>query len=294
MANRPTRTRGLTLQHQQQQSRARWTTPLTEILVNLMVDQVHKGNRKNHNFGKKAWKYMCDEFHRRTGLKWDKEQLKNRGAVLRRIYVTVTSLLDQSDFSWDESTGAIVASDEVWAEYVREHPDAETLKVSGCPIYKELCTIFSEPPTNGKHDHPAEHEGGDPNSCPPEQEVSSSDSEEANDAVNDQETIQPSTPSTTGIRKRGRKGIDDAIAGAILEMAAASKLRTAATQQHNARYTIANCIAELDKMQGVDEQVYFAALDLFNKPIAREVFLSLKGEKRLIWLLRKCTSDPVL
>ncbi|KAH0969167.1 hypothetical protein GBA52_028979 [Prunus armeniaca] len=282
MANRPTRTRGLTLQHQQQQSRARWTTPLTEILVNLMVDQVHKGNRKNHNFGKKAWKYMCDEFHKRTGLKWDKEQLKNRGAVLRRIYVTVTSLLDQSDFSWDESTGAIVASDEVWAEYVREHPDAETLKVSGCPIYKELCTIFSEPPTNGKHDHPAEHGVGiqilvhRSKKCP------------------HQILRKQMMPSMI---KKQFNLVHLALLASVKEgarMAAASKLRTAATQQHNARYTIANCIAELDKMQGVDEQVYFAALDLFNKPIAREVFLSLKGEKRLIWLLRKCTSDPVL
>ncbi|CAN6698813.1 unnamed protein product [Malus baccata var. baccata] len=297
MANCSARSRGKTPQHQEHQLRAKWTMHLTKILVNLMVDQVHKGSRQNGPLGRKAWKYVCDEFHKRTGLKWDKEQLKNRCAVLRRMYVTVKSLLDRSDFSWDESTGDIAASNAVWAEYVREHPDAETLKTGGCPFYKELCTMFSEPPTNGKHDHPAEHEGGDPNSRPSEplslnQEESSSDSEEGDDAVNGQETIQPTTPSTTAIRKRGRKSIDDAIAGALLEMAAASRLRTAAAQQRDARYTIATCIEELDKMQGVDEHVYFAALDLFNKSVAREMFLSLKGEKRLIWLRNKCTAAP--
>ncbi|XP_024177813.1 L10-interacting MYB domain-containing protein [Rosa chinensis] len=299
MASHVTRSR-VQPQLQEHQSRARWTTHLTKILASLMVDQVHQGNRKNNYFGKKAWKYICDEFYKRTGLKWDKEQLKNRCAVMKRMYIIIKSLLDRSDFSWDEATGTITASDEVWAEYTKEHPDAETLRSSGCPIYKELCIIFSEPATNGNHDHPAEHEEGTPNFHQleplsiPQEVPSSSESEEADDGVDDKETVQPITPSTTGIRKRGRKGIDDAIAGAILEMAAASKLRTAAIQQRDARYTIANCIKALDEMKGVDEQLYFAALDLFNKPTAREMFLSLKHDKRLIWLQGKCrAAGPV-
>lgn len=118
MASHITRSRGQP-QLQEQQSRARWTKHLTKILASLMVDQVHQGNRKNNYFGKKAWKYICDEFYKRTGLKWDKEQLKNRCAVMRRMYVIIKSLLDRSDFSWDEATGTITASDEVWAEYMK-------------------------------------------------------------------------------------------------------------------------------------------------------------------------------
>lgn len=121
--------------------------------------------------------------------------------------------------------------------------------------------------------------------------LSSSESEEADAAADHKDTVQPITPCSAGIRKRGRKGIDDAIAGAILEMAAASKLRKAAIQQRDARYTITNCIKALDEMKGVDEQVYFAAIDLFNDPTAREMFLSLKRDKRLIWLQRKCRSS---
>lgn len=173
-------------------------------------------------------------------------------------------------------------------------PDAETLKSTGCPIYKELCIIFSEPLANGKHEQSAELERGSPsNPCPPQPkplclpQESLSDSEEVEN-VDDQDISQPTTPSITGIRKRGRKGIDDVIAGAILEMAAASKLRTAAIQQCNARYSITKCINELDDMLGVDQQLYFAALDLFSKPISRETFLSLKVEKRLNWLRGKC------
>lgn len=253
--------------------------------MDLLVEEVHKGNRQNNSFNKKAWRTMCDGFYKESGLKWDKEQLKNRLAVLRRQYALVKCLLERNeDFTWDESTGTITASDDAWDEYIKGHPDAETIKSNGCPIYKQLCLIFSEPETNGKHEQSAE-----PLSAI-QQADSSSESEEMDDLVNDPDVAPTSAPSLNGNRKRGRKGIDDAIAAAILEMAAASKLRTAAVKQQQARYSIASCIKELDELQGVEERVYFGALELFNSPSAREMFLSLKRDKRLTWLRRKCVS----
>ncbi|XVE82461.1 hypothetical protein DITRI_Ditri16bG0006400 [Diplodiscus trichospermus] len=298
MSSRVTRSRRQQQQQSQQQeqhSRARWTTFLTEILADLLVEQVQRGNRQNNSFNKKAWKSMCDYFYKKTGLKWDKEQLKNRFGVLRRQYVLVKSLLDRNEFSWNESTGNITGNDEAWADFIKVHPDAETIKTSGCSIYKQLCTIFSEPTTNGKHEYSAELGGEVPSSFPSLEPLStiqeefSSESEEAEDvAANDHDAVQPSTSGVVNGRKRGRKGIDDAIAAAISEMAAASKLRTAAVKQYKGRYSIASCIKELDEMQAVEERVYFAALELFNNPNAREIFLSLKGEKRSTWLHRKC------
>lgn len=264
--------------------RAKWTPSLTTILVELLVKEVHKGNRQNNSFNKKAWTSMCDGFYKESGLNWDKEQLKNKLAVLKRQYALVKCLLDQKEvFTLDESTGAIVGNNDAWDEYIRVYPDAEALKTNGCPIYKQLCIIFSEPATNGKQEQSAE-----PLSAI--QADSSSESEEVDDLVNDPDVVPTSAPSLNGSRKRGRKGIDDAIAAAILEMASASKLRTAAVKQQQARYSIASCIKELDELQGVEERVYFGALELFNNATAREMFLSLKRDKRLTWLRRKCTS----
>ncbi|KAL5099584.1 hypothetical protein RYX36_003911 [Vicia faba] len=275
MAGHMTRSRRLETQ-QLEQSRAKWTTSLTKILADLMVDQVHKGHKQNNSFNKKAWKHICDGFYNKTGLKWDRDQLKNRHSVLRRQYAIVKSILDQGEFVWDEATGSIRADDEIWAEYIKNHPDAEPLKSGGCPIFKELCTIFSEPTTNGKHEFLAT----------PEESSSESDDEEDS---NYHPTVQTTTPTATcNSRKRGRKGVDDAIAEAILEMASASKMRATAIEKRNSKYSIADCIKELDLMQGVDQRIYFAALDVFNKPNAREIFLSLKKNKRLPWLHRRC------
>ncbi|KAG4997697.1 hypothetical protein JHK85_029136 [Glycine max] len=92
-------------------------------------------------------------------------------------------------------------------------------------------------------------------------------------------------PSGSGGRKRSRKANGDAIVDAMLEIAAASKMRANAILKNEDRFSISKCIKVLDELQGVDERLYFLALDLFeNNSCAREIFISLKGEKRLPWL----------
>ncbi|TXG60196.1 hypothetical protein EZV62_014769 [Acer yangbiense] len=100
---------------------------------------------------------------------------------------------------------------------------------------------------------------------------------------------QPVTPSSSGRRKRSRKTAGDAIVDAMLEIAAASKMRAAAIMKNEERFSISRCIKVLDEMQGVDQRIYFLALDLFENPNAREIFISLKSEKRLLWLQGKCS-----
>lgn len=178
-----------------------------------------------------------------------------------------------------------------WNNTVQEHPDAETLRSTGCPIYKKLCTIFSETDPNG-HNGSFEHE--ESIQCPQplsvfQEDKSSSESEEVEDTVYDQDKCGSIIPCYDGGRKRGRMGIDDVIASAVTEMAAASKMRATAIKQHNERFSITDCVHALDEMQSVDDRVYFAALDLFNNRTAREIFLSLKVDKRLTWLHSKCS-----
>ncbi|XP_061369473.1 uncharacterized protein LOC133312315 [Gastrolobium bilobum] len=96
-------------------------------------------------------------------------------------------------------------------------------------------------------------------------------------------------PSGSGGRKRSRKAAGDAIVDAMLEIAAASKMRATAILKNEDRFSISKCIKVLDELQGVDERVYFLALDLFEtNTSAREIFISLKCEKRLPWLQGKC------
>ncbi|PON84006.1 hypothetical protein TorRG33x02_203000 [Trema orientale] len=98
-------------------------------------------------------------------------------------------------------------------------------------------------------------------------------------------------PSSSGRRKRSRKATGDAIVDAMLEIASASKMRAAAIMKNEERFSISKCIKVLDEMQGLDQRIYFFALDLFENPNARETFISLKNEKRLPWLQGKSVAS---
>ncbi|KNA13838.1 hypothetical protein SOVF_112870 [Spinacia oleracea] len=276
----------------EQPSRAKWTTSLTKVLVDLMVDQVHQRISQKLSIGNK-WKYICDEFYSRTGLRWDREQLKYRCTVLKKLYVTVKSLLDQGDFCWDENTGAITAKDEAWDMYIKEHPDVDTLRATGCPIYKQLCIIFSESGKSQNRNGYVEKQGGGLDPVSNITEDCSTESEGVACAGNEKEKSPPCVDNLQSVnRKRGRKGLEDLMADAISEMAAASRMRAETIHQRSQRFTISKCVTALDELQGIDEKVYFAALDLFNNPVAREMFLSLKDDKRLMWLQGKCKLSP--
>ncbi|RZC73425.1 hypothetical protein C5167_048908 [Papaver somniferum] len=114
---------------------------------------------------------------------------------------------------------------------------------------------------------------------------SSGDDVEISNGRNKRKTAAASSP---GPRKRNRKGAPgDAIVEAMLEIAAASKMRAAAMAKSEDRFSISTCIKVLDEIQGLDQQIYFFALDLFENPNARETFISLKSERRVTWLQGK-------
>lgn len=106
-------------QQSESQSRAKWTASLTKTLVDLMVEQIGKGNKSNKSFSKKGWKCICDNFRVQTGYWWENDQLKSRYVALRKQYINVSSLLSQPDFTLDETTGAIIATEEAWDRYIK-------------------------------------------------------------------------------------------------------------------------------------------------------------------------------
>ncbi|KAL8151741.1 hypothetical protein V2J09_021549 [Rumex salicifolius] len=284
MAGRPLRSRKPPPLQLEQPTRAKWTNMLTQIFADLMVDQVQKGNRRRCFFNKEAWESMTEEFCTRTGMRWDKEQLRSRYSSLKKQYVTVKSLLGQNDFSLDETSGAITATDNAWDVFIKEHPDAEILRSSGFPIFKQLKLVFGGTKANENHDESTENFGGDSSTVPCPDPVSAQQpdvwSMDSDGAVEEEEKPY---------KKKGRKGPEGLMADAILKMAYSSRLRTRVLQQYSDRFSIADCVKAMDAITDVNEDIYYAALDLFNdKPIARELFLSLKPDKRLMWLKGKC------
>ncbi|XP_051136496.1 L10-interacting MYB domain-containing protein-like [Andrographis paniculata] len=290
MDSRTTRSRKAHMAQQQaeNQSRAKWTASLTKTLADLMVEQIQKGNKSNRSFSKKGWKLICDNFRSQTGYWWDNDQLKSRYVALRKQYINVSTLLSYPDFQWDEANSAIIATDAAWDKYIREHHDAENLRIAGCPIYNQLRTIFAETGTGSKKQNGSSREPDNISSL----NLSPIPTRQAAAEVEEQSPSESEKYADQYSRKRCRRGgIEDSLAKGILKMAGATKLHTEAINSLNSKFPVSDCVRALDELQGIDDRIYLAALDLFNSRNARETFLTLRAEKQLGWLERKCSTS---
>lgn len=99
--------------------RVNWTSPMDRYLIELLQDQVLRGNKIGHGFVTDAWFEMVRLFNANFGTCYHKDALKNRYKHLRRQYNDIKVLLEQSGFSWDETGEMVTAEDYVWDSYTK-------------------------------------------------------------------------------------------------------------------------------------------------------------------------------
>lgn len=122
-----------------------WTPEMDRFFIDLMLEQVKKGNKfDDHLFSKRAWKHMTSLFNSNFKFQYEKDVLKNRHKTLRGLYKAVKNLLDQTGFSWDETRQMVTAENHVWDEYIKAHPDARSFRIKTIPYYNDLCLIYKD------------------------------------------------------------------------------------------------------------------------------------------------------
>ncbi|XP_004291372.1 PREDICTED: uncharacterized protein LOC101310487 [Fragaria vesca subsp. vesca] len=299
------------VQPKQERSRTRWTPALDKTFAELVIKQIQLGNRPNNVFDKKTWNIIRDEFNRLTDLNFNNNQLRKHLDVLRTRFYSLKSAYDQpNDYALEDP--CCIEFDHLWADLGAQQPRAETSKVKDCPIYDQLCTIFTDSAADGKYAQSSHYEGLDKSagtdnvgfsSCPlseaPHSENTPSSrpvqgnllfAEKVTKLVVERKRKRTSDAQASESQSRRDQETCDTMAKALQDMIAASKLRTAATMPRDDKFSISNCIRALDEIKDVDEQRYFAAVDLFDNPNLRETFISLKGDHiRLTWLQGKCS-----
>nr|XP_018453458.1 PREDICTED: uncharacterized protein At2g29880-like isoform X1 [Raphanus sativus] len=122
-----------------------WTAEMDQYFIELMLEQVKKGNRfDDHLFSKRAWKLMSSSFTAKFKFPYGKDVLKNRHKTLRNLFRSVNSLLREDGFSWDDMKQMVVADNSVWDVYLKGHPNSRSFRIKSVPFYKDLCLIYSD------------------------------------------------------------------------------------------------------------------------------------------------------
>ncbi|XP_010243132.1 PREDICTED: uncharacterized protein LOC104587285 isoform X3 [Nelumbo nucifera] len=132
--------------------RTKWTSVMDRYFIDIMIEEVHKGNKIRNTFRKKAWEDMVSLFNTKFGLQLDKEILRNRSKKLRLKCNAVKTLLAHNGFHWDDSRKMVKADDHVWDEYLKAHPEAQSYRTKTVLNYNDLCVIYGKEATDGTND----------------------------------------------------------------------------------------------------------------------------------------------
>ncbi|KAI3976228.1 hypothetical protein MKX01_019174 [Papaver californicum] len=129
--------------------RTTWTPSMNRYFLDLVLEQVRRGNMTNQALRKQVWAHMTALFNEKFGFQYDKDILKNRFKSLRRKYNEITTLLNNG-FQWDQTMQMVVADDEMWDTYVKAHPDARSYRTKITPFYDDLRMIYGGSPIDDK------------------------------------------------------------------------------------------------------------------------------------------------
>ncbi|KAG6422680.1 hypothetical protein SASPL_113057 [Salvia splendens] len=286
-------------QTKRERLRTRWTPALDKIFADIVVEQIRQGKRPNNIFDKKTWTQIREEFNRQTGLSFNNKQLRKHLNVLRTRYHSFQSMYTQKDTMPDPC----YAGFEMW-EDIGAQAKMEPAKTKECPIYEQLCTIFADSGVDGKYAQSSHYgglnksagieqfssEGANPSpKTPPKSKSMLGNGSSPQNVSKSMADKKRKCTSKVGSISDQSHGLIDTMATTFLDMIESSRLRTATKPQMDERFTITDCIKALDKIEGIHDKLYFAALDVFENPNFRELFLSLQNNYlRLTWLQGKC------
>ncbi|KAF8392663.1 hypothetical protein HHK36_023012 [Tetracentron sinense] len=260
-------------------SRPNWPPSLERIFADVLVDEMNYVIVLVGEFDEKAWDHACKEFNEETSLNFSKEELKKHAGILRKRYRIVKPLYDHGGFGWDYMRKMVDVDDVVWEEYIEVHPKIKPYRKWGCPIYEQLCTMFTKSRATGQYAcaiggfsarPKAAHTAVGPVAVASHSGASLSTSDGPNKR-------QSATPLSSGHNKRNQKECENAKAEALLQ-------KGSALAQKGDQFSMMNCVTIINEMQGVNRRLYYATMDLFQNVKWRETFISLKKEKRLKWL----------
>ncbi|CUS11188.1 unnamed protein product [Tuber aestivum] len=132
-----------TLMLKGRKSKAVWDDNKDKTLLDELLKQCHLGRRAGNSFKPRAWNEVTMLFNKVFSPELNVEQVKTRVRRLKQSYEAFETLRANSGFGWNEADQVVTAPEEVWAEYIKAHPEARQFKNCTLKFYSEMKEFFN-------------------------------------------------------------------------------------------------------------------------------------------------------
>ncbi|XP_059643096.1 L10-interacting MYB domain-containing protein-like isoform X2 [Cornus florida] len=278
-----------------ERSKTNWKPPMDRYFIEIMLEEIHRGNTSGTSFRKEAWTHMLDLLNSKFGLQLDKETLRVRFRKLRMQYNAVKILLDHGGFHWDETRQMVVASDIVWDNYLKAHPEAQAYRTKTLPCYNDMSVIFRNSSADGGHSFSGHNLDFNDTSGkkivafgdPVDIQESSSHSGGGVDTSNQLGKRPFVDPSNSHDSRKARRSTDERMVDALRQMAFAVTSLANNKKENQSSISFEQVVNALKAVPDIDEDLFLDACDLLEDEQKAKMFLALDVTIRKKWLMRK-------
>ncbi len=130
---------------------ASWDNEKHNYLLDALIEATANGKRSDQGWKKDTWEKIKVELNENFKVRYEVEQLKNAYNNLKKKYLVVRQLRDQSGFGWNNENGTVTASNEAWSTYITSHPEAAKFRSQSFEFYDKMHSLIDGKVATGAH-----------------------------------------------------------------------------------------------------------------------------------------------
>ena len=96
-----------------------WAPQLKKLFIDIMLEEINKGNMANGKFRSDTWKKMLATLNELGKWSFTMTQFKGKFNRMRLLHCEFSTLINQTGFGWDVETNIFHALEESWQNYCR-------------------------------------------------------------------------------------------------------------------------------------------------------------------------------
>ncbi|KAK4590389.1 hypothetical protein RGQ29_020799 [Quercus rubra] len=126
-----------------------WAPQLEKLFIDIMLEEINKGNMANGQFKSDTWKKMLATLNELGKRSFTMTLFKGKFNRMHLLHREFSTLISQTGFGWDAETNTVHALEESWQNYCRAHPKAKMFRTKGLSNYNLLGLIFNKSTATG-------------------------------------------------------------------------------------------------------------------------------------------------
>ncbi|XP_059281445.1 L10-interacting MYB domain-containing protein-like [Lycium ferocissimum] len=102
-------------------SNAKWDDDANIKFIDLCENEIRQGRRPHTHLNRDGWNNVVEEFNKDTGRNYDKKQMKNHWANMKKDWILFKKLMrGETGLGWDATKNTIMADDDWWEQKIKE------------------------------------------------------------------------------------------------------------------------------------------------------------------------------